>query len=58
MLLRDEYYDQYLRGIEVGERRGRDLWYSRVVAAVLIGFILGVMLGIIGYVEVLSSLHA
>lgn len=54
---KDEYYDQYLRGIKVGERRGRDLWYPRVIGWSVVAFILGVMLGILGYVQFLSSLQ-
>lgn len=54
--LREEFYYRFNEGVELGERRAEDLYRQRRIRTFLFGFIVGVLVGVIGYIEVVSTI--
>jgi len=56
---KNEYIIFLNEGIRLGEQRGEDLWRPRRRRAYAFGFLIGVAVGVLGYIEITStiSLH-
>lgn len=53
----DDSNEHFLRGLDRGMQRGNDLWKPRVVYASAISLVFGIMLGIIGYIEIINAFY-
>lgn len=51
----EEYFQRFSEGVAEGERRSEELWKQRCRRHLIVGILIGIGVGIVGYVEFLTT---